>query len=311
MWKYLRQLWSNQESLGAINWFCVKVSMLFFVVFIGIVVSVKIVPELGTKTFFLILVEVVFFGYYIFAAPVIIIGLRMLVILSYPKKTKQSAFSRFSDEEKEIRLKIETEKNNEKKQELEQQAFALRQEYESLLSENLLRRDGSFVTDWREVLLVSRKRLMNEEQRLLARNRVHLRIGIFMSLVAVSFLILYMLFRSQFGVNDGFGVFFSNPVPVFSIVAIIQSFSFFFLRLYIIGERELDRNKNEITNIELRLTAGLMMASASDNPDLTSLADALSKEQRNLVLDETESSAVLDSRKFIETLLKLASKGGG
>ena len=310
MRNFLKDVWYNLEALEKLQSFFLKVGVFILVVLLVILFLVKFIPE--SKNYnILFFVNFLVYSSIIIGVPFFIGNFRIRYILSLSIKENRETLWQLVGKEKEIRLKIETEKNNEKKQELEQQAFALRQEYESLLSENLLRRDGGFVTDWREVLLVSRKRLLNEEQRLLARNRVHLRIGIFMSLIAVSFLIFYMFFRSQYGANDGFGIFFSNPVPVFSIVAIIQSFSFFFLRLYIVGERELDKNKNEITNIELRLTAGLMMASASDNPDLTSLADALSKEQRNLVLDETESSAVLDPHKFIETLLKLASKGGG
>ncbi len=227
------------------------------------------------------------------------------------EKAEQDIASRFSVEEKELRRQIEKERDEEKKQALKQQALELRQKYETLMDDNLRRKDGTFVTDWREVLLASRKRLLNEEQRLLARNRMNMSIGISMSFAAVFFLIIYMIFRGQVGEINGFWEFVAINSPAFSVVFIIESFSLWFLRRYIVGERELDRNKNEITNIELRITAGLMMASASDNPDLTSLAGTLSKEQRNFVLDKDESSAVLDPHKFIETLLKLASKGGG
>ena len=235
------------------------------------------------------------------------------VIRSSIEKERQNTMSRFSDEENKIRRQIEEEKNEEKKQELEQQALELRQEYESLMSENLRRKDGTFVEDWREALLVARKRLQDEEQRLLARNVANLRNGIIMAFLGILLPALYLYYALFGNVVQG-----SNSIvgltaylPVFSVVLISEIVAIFFLNLYASNERRLERNKSDLTNIELRLTAGLMLYEKANKDNFAILADNLSKEDSKFVLGKNESSGGDGTNKLLETLLKITPTGGG
>ena len=241
---------------------------------------------------------------------IVIIILFVFGIASNNEKEKTEAVSRFSDEEKALRQKIEAEKDKEKKKALKQQALELRQEYDSLMSENLRRIDGEFVTDWRESLLVTRRRLIDEEQRLLARNRANLSFGILMALVGVALPASYIVIVGELKPSDSFGTFVANYWPFFTIAVIIEIIAIFFLGLYSSNERRLERNKNDLTNIELRLTAGLMLYNKTNGAKFAVLSDTLSKEESNVVLGKNESSGGISTDKVMGLLSKLILKGG-
>ncbi len=225
------------------------------------------------------------------------------------EKKKKDATDSFDDEQKKILDKILKEKNEEKKQELEQQALALRQEHESIMSENLRRRDGTFVTDWRESLLVARKRLADEGLYLRDSNSSNRRMGVLMATLGICCLGLYILFSHEGGEDGNIGVFFANYWPYFTIVVIFEIIAIFYLRLYYQILRRIETNKNELTNIELRLTSGLMLIDKADSKNLKSLADDIAKEERNFVLGKNESSAGIGVDRVVEIITKVI-KGG-
>ena len=272
----------------------------------------KIRPELTNEIFITYSLVFGIFGLVAFSL-LVLFEVGYFVIRSSIEREKQNTMSRFSDEENKIRRQIEEEKNEEKKQELEQQALELRQEYESLMSENLRRKDGTFVEDWREALLVARKRLQDEEQRLLARNVANLRNGIIMAFLGILLPALYLYYALFGNVVQG-----SNSIvgltaylPVFSVVLISEIVAIFFLNLYASNERRLERNKSDLTNIELRLTAGLMLYDKTNKDNFAILADNLSKEDSKFVLGKNESSGGDGTNKLLETLLKITPTGGG
>ncbi len=237
-------------------------------------------------------------------------ALYLFEVISPHERIKQDVSYQFNMKYKEILDQIAKEKDPKKKKELERQAFALRQEYESRISENLQKNDGTFSTDWREVLLVTRKRLTYEEQRLLARNIANLRIGIVMASVGIIIPVYYILSGRAVDASENVGTFVASYWPFFTIVIIIEIVAIFFLRLYSLNESRLEKNKNEITNIELRLTAGLMLSEKTNKDKFAELADTLSKEERNFILGKNESSAVLDTEKLIEIASKFTPKIG-
>ena len=223
-------------------------------------------------------------------------------VRSASEKKEQEIASRFNVEEKELRRQIEKERDEEKKQALEIQALVLHQEYESLLSENLQKKDGKFVTDWREVLLVARKRLSVEQQRLRTRNAVNLTFGVVGLLAGLSVLIYFRSFTVGLGKDYSFVDFLIAYWSRVSIVITIGVFAGFFLRLYALTERVIERNKNEMTNIELRLTSGLMLYDTKNKDNFAILADTLSKEERNFILGKNESSGGIDPSKLLEII---------
>ncbi len=232
-------------------------------------------------------------------------------IRSFSEKTKQEITSQYSVEEKELRLKIEAEKDQEAKKELRQQALDLRQKYELLLIENLQTKDGTIVEDWRESLLAARKRLLKEEQRLVARNRSNLRNGIFMAFIGVALPAYYIIFTNRAGESDSGWLFISNYLPNLSVVLGLEIIAIFFLSLYSSNERRLERNKSDLTNIELRLTAGLMLSDEKNEDKFADLAKIIAQEDSKFILGKNESSGGVGTNKITELLSKLTPKIGG
>ncbi len=244
--------------------------------------------------------------------PVVIVfsGLFMLGFAVTNKESIGYVLNRFKVEEAQFRLEIVKESNIERKEWLEQKALEFSQESELLFNRGLLRKDGTFVKDWREVLLVTRKRLVYEEQRLLEDNKENLIGAMWMASLGAGLPAYYIFFVSPAGISGGFGTFFAAYWPIFSVVIIFEIVAIFYLRLYSLVERKIERNKNEITNIELRLTAGLMLFEKTNKDKFAELADTLSKEERNFILGKNESSAVLDTDKLIEIASKFTPKIG-
>ena len=238
-----------------------------------------------------------------------IFGLRQITTRSSYEISKQELSTRFSIEEKELTLQIETAKNDVEKMKLKHQILELGNKYQILSGKILQKEDGSYVEDWRSVLLSARKRLLDEEDRLLTRNRRNL--GIAMVMIAVG--IIFLISSARVVVGDpeinNVWAFLVKYGPISSVIILIEVPTFFFLSLYSQTARMLERNKNELTNIELRLTSGLLLSHKTGVKKFDSLADDLAKEERNFILAKNESSAVLETDKLLELLSKIPKIG--
>ena len=238
----------------------------------------------------------------------------MRVIGSSSEKIKREAITKFNKKEKKFLDQIENTPNKKEKKKLKQALKTLRLEHESRMSGNLQKKDGKFTTDWCEVLLAARKRLLDEEQRLQVRNVVNLVTGIVSVLVGAGFFGSFLYLNHDDRVRDyltfiDFLVLFGTRI---GIIITIGVFAGFFLRLYSLTERAIANNKNEITNIELRLTSGLMLSEKANTDKFAMLADTLSKEERNFILGKNESSATsetLDIERLKEIISLLVSVG--
>ncbi len=256
-----------------------------------------------------------------------IFGLRQITTRSHYERANKELLSSINLTKKELLIQIERSENNTDKEELKQQILELRNKYQLLSGKILQNKDGDFVEDWRSVLLSTRKRLLDEEDRLLTRNKRNLGIGVLMIVVGIIFLMYATGFfeqslegnirqasNSNTG-KDSEGIniwnFLANYGPIFSILVLIEIPTFFFLSLYASNERKIERNKNDLTNIELRLTAGLMLYDKANGAKFAVLSDTLSKEESNVVLGKNESSGGGGTNKLLETLLKITPKGGG
>ncbi len=248
----------------------------------------------------------------------------MIALLIYNRisggdeKTKQEIMSEFGLYELGFRITslkdIEKQRDEEVKGRLDKYALDLRRERGSLMSENMHKIDGSFVEDWRESLLGARKRLMDEEHRLLANNKINIEAAMWMAFIGVALPIYYIFFISELGENANLWTIFASYWPIFSVVFVFEIIAGFFLRAYIQTEHRIERKQNEMTNIELRLTAGLMLSEKTNKEKFAELAGTLSKEERNFVLGKNESSAtseIIDNKKLLEIISKLAMKAGG
>ncbi|PHS76752.1 MAG: hypothetical protein COB56_05490 [Robiginitomaculum sp.] len=203
-----------------------------------------------------------------------------------------------------IRKKIEKEKDAETAGLLRVQELELRQKLKQSFSDNLCDSDGNLLNDWREPLLMSRRRLLEEGRRLSARSSSNLSWGILISFIVVVFLgILIFVIKPNGDLEDSYS-FWAYYGPRFSLVVILQILASFFLRNFIRVEREIQRNKNEITNLELRLAAGLI--AGSDKKKLSELANSLIQEEQNFVLAKRETSALSTDKYIMKQALDLA-----
>ncbi len=160
--------------------------------------------------------------------------------------------------------------------------------------------------NWGRILMESRIRLQKEEKRLVARNVANLAYGISAAVIGAGFFMGAAVFSFYNGTLqaiawDAIPLYYLLCVPITIISEVV---AIFFLRLYSVSEQRIERNKNEITNIELRLTSGLMLYEQTNEDNLAILANTLSKEERNFVLGKNESSAGISADKLIEIITK-------
>ncbi len=264
-----------------------------------------------------IIVALLLTGFYTFMAQTYHDGVELPVILSgmilnslIERNDRKQALD-YQTQLDDFRLLIKKEEDPEKKKDLKEQEKALRKEYDAIVSDNLQREDGSFVTDWRESLLAARRRLLKENERLLARNRANLTYGIIAAVLGVLILGVILIFsHSVDSLKDlSFGKIAFYYLSRVSITIIIEIVAIFFLKLYALTEHRLEKNKNEMTNIELRLTSGLMSLHKKSTNKFDSLADDLAKEERNFVLGKNETSAITDIDKLdIDRIVEIATK---
>ncbi len=306
MWKKFKNWYSQNSDVMETT------AALTIVSFVGFIIVSGINPDVVAKLTELPVYaqRIILFNVFVFLF-FVAVGLRRFSNRAFENKVDQEVLNEYNAEEKKIRFKIESERDWGKKKDLVQEALELRLKYESILGISLKGNYDSLAMDWRESLLAVRRRLKDEEERLLEQNSKNLRNGVIMALVGVALPLYYIFTYGLIDENVSLGKFFSTYWPIFTIAAIIEIPAIFFLRLYSLNERRIERNKNEITNIELRLTAGLMLCDTTDKANLTSLADDIAKEERNFILSKNESSAVLDTDKLIEIASKFVPKIGG
>ena len=199
---------------------------------------------------------------------------------------------------------------------LSEELKRLKFEQSILISESPRGWEQEVSTVWGKTLIASRNRLLDEEQRLLARNRANLSYGVSAASVGVGFFMVvgatsYFNGTLQELSFEKFPFYYLLGLP---IVLISEVMAIFFLRLYALTEQSIERNKNEMTNIELRLTASQLVEGKTDENKFVSLSNHLAVEERNFILRKNETSATpetLDTEKLLEIISKLALKAGG
>ena len=220
------------------------------------------------------------------------VGLQKLVqrgVLSSSESAERQVLEDISS----IRRQIEKEKNEEIRSQLKNQETALRKELTEFNLEGLREKSGELSSDWREAILLSRSRLIEEAKRLRSRSASNLSLGMTISGIAILILIyLIFIFDDKTNPQNWFE-FLTVYGPRLALLIIIQILGTFFLRMYVANEKDIRRNKNEITNLEIKLAAG-MLAEGS-KATLNKLAEKLVSEERNFVMDKKEKSVLSDA----------------
>ena len=199
----------------------------------------------------------------------------------------------------------------EQEQEIEAEFKLLTKERDSLVKRESHRLEGIIFTNWGRILIESLTRLLKEEKRLEARNVANLRYGVWAAglgmfiLVVITILHFIMNYYEIFAFNS-IPVYYFSTVPIAIISELV---AIFFLRLFAQTEKSIERNKNEMTNIELRLTASFLLCDEENANKFDSLADDLAKEERNFVLGKNETSATagidkVDIDRAVEVAIK-------
>jgi hypothetical protein len=120
--------------------------------------------------------------------------------------------------------------------------------------------------------------------------------------------------------QDSNGKFFKNLVlpiiPRISLVVFVEIFAYFFLRLYKGGLSEIKYFQNELTNIESKLTAAEFSYVTNNQEGLRLAIEALSKTERNFILEKGQTTVELErakseselTRNIIKTIPRLFLK---
>lgn len=186
----------------------------------------------------------------------------------------------------EIRRKISAEKDLEVAQKLRDEAERYEKRLAATRRISLWSPEGELDVSWPEVIAVTRERLMFESERLEARSRSNLRNGILTGLLGIVVLVFVLfIFPPEYEVNN-MNSLIASYAPRLFLVLIVQVMATFFLRMYVSNESDIKLNKNELTNVEQRLVAALMVEENEER--LAEIAMFLSKDERNFVLKKGE-----------------------
>lgn len=213
------------------------------------------------------------------------------VLLGHSPTRGKNASERKSFEEKLLRLEAE-----------------FKDSVEQLRAENLRDKDGNISNEWVDAFIISRNRLTKESRRLSSGSINNLIMGIlFTSASALSVLFLFFVY-TPFSNEPNTIAFASSFLPRLTLVLLLQLSGSFFLKLYARSESELKSNKNEITNIEVKI-ASIMIA--TKNPDLIDISLRLIDQERNFIIEKDQKIASFsekidhgDLRSFITDLMK-------
>lgn len=111
--------------------------------------------------------------------------------------------------------------------------------------------------DWKTPLLNAKNKILDENKRLGYRSSGNLSAGMAISAGGVIFLCVVIFFPQLMPAIDPDGGFFTEYAPRFTLFLFVQVLAAFFLRLYVSTEKIIERNQQEVSNIYLRLSAGL------------------------------------------------------
>lgn len=170
-----------------------------------------------------------------------------------------------------------------------------------------------FITGFEEI----RKRLYEETGNLARRANLNLALGSAttilagVGLVAIAFINPLVLPNST---TDNYGwIITAHYIPRLSVIVFAELFAYFFLKLYKAGLADIKYYQNELTNVELKISALKVALAAKDNEILKVVIGELAKVERNFVLKKGETTVEierfktesLNTKDWVEHLTKL------
>jgi hypothetical protein len=167
----------------------------------------------------------------------------------------------------------------------------------------LLPKQSVDLSDPDKVFRAARQRLMDDSQRIDRISRRNLYFGIVFSAFALGAL-AWPLITQSLSVNIGevgtdpkdvFRWLAQTYLPRFAVAILLQFVGFFFLRLYVANEVDLKHNRNELTNLEVKMMALQLAISFGDASSKKEIVRVLSKTERNFVLKRNEKIISADN----------------
>lgn len=141
----------------------------------------------------------------------------------------------------------------------------------------------------------ARQRLLDEAVRIDSISRRNLIIGILFSVIALAVL-AWPLIAAAFqtvDANQRFDVWIwaaQYYLPRFAVGLLLQFVGFFFLRLYVANELDLKHNKNEITNVEMKMMGVQLAQAFNDTASKKEIMKSLSNTERNFLIKKNEKT---------------------
>jgi len=89
----------------------------------------------------------------------------------------------------------------------------------------------------------------------------------------------------------------AHYIPRLSVIVFAELFAYFFLRLYKSGLADIKYYQNELTNVELKISALKVALAAKDNELLKIVIGELAKVERNFILKKNETTVEIEKVK--------------
>lgn len=137
-----------------------------------------------------------------------------------------------------------------------------------------------------------KSRLVTEISSLNNKSIINLLVGIITSMLGI----LIVLFLFSFDKFDTITPFILNFIPKITIMVFMQTFSFYFLKIYKNNLQEIQYYQNELTNIEFKTLALKTALLSDDEKNIGSILNELLKTERNQVFKAGETT--MDMEKY-------------
>lgn len=140
------------------------------------------------------------------------------------------------------------------------------------------------------------ERLNNEISALSRRGNLNLSLGILTTIIGLAILGYFVLEIDS--IPEDKMAFIAHFIPRLSLVVLIEVFAYFFLQLYKSTLQEIKYFQNEMTNAEAKLAAIKCSIMTSDTSTTSQVILALSKTERNSILEKGQTTAEIERSKI-------------
>ena len=169
---------------------------------------------------------------------------------------------------------------------------------------NLRDINNNIAADWKEYLLAARIRLLENQERLSQRSRLNLVWGVMLSVFTIVAVIVIIWLNFDRAPAESWVELVSLNLSKITLVVVLQLLAFFFLNNFIKTERSFERNKAEVTDIEKKMSAVLLLSECGDSHMYMANRFAIGNETSS----DNDTSVSKEDDELMHQLLKLVTK---